>query len=185
MLPLTPGSHDRPGNEKGQESRDTWPGQCAHRVRVSQPQRERGQREGRTTDPGRSPSAPASFINTGGGDVESWGTAALAVNTWTHLAFVASGTQMQLYANGSLVGTVTTNIPLPRAYIGVGYVNSGARRAILDPDVVILRAVAESLQIGDDALAFFELALIHKLSASNFRVTGRCRRAVAFQSMCR
>src|SRR5204862_7743450 len=34
------------------------------------------------TDPGRSPSAPASFINTGGADVESWGTAALAVNTW-------------------------------------------------------------------------------------------------------
>ncbi len=48
-------------------------------------------------------------------------------NTWTHLAFVASGTQMQLYANGSLVGTITTNIPLPRAYIGVGYANSSAK----------------------------------------------------------
>ncbi|SRR6266705_3563344 len=48
-------------------------------------------------------------------------------STWTHLAFVASGTQMQLYANGALVGTLTTNIPLPRAYIGAGYVNSGAR----------------------------------------------------------
>jgi GH25 family lysozyme M1 (1,4-beta-N-acetylmuramidase) len=48
-------------------------------------------------------------------------------NTWTHLAFIASGTQMQLYANGSLVGTISTNIPLPRAYIGAGYVNSSAR----------------------------------------------------------
>jgi GH25 family lysozyme M1 (1,4-beta-N-acetylmuramidase) len=48
-------------------------------------------------------------------------------NTWTHLAFVASGTQMQLYANGSLVGTITTNIPCPRAYIGTGYVSSGSR----------------------------------------------------------
>lgn len=48
-------------------------------------------------------------------------------NAWTHLAFVASGTQMQLYANGSLVGTITTNIPLPRGYIGVGYANSSAK----------------------------------------------------------
>jgi len=46
------------------------------------------------------------------------------LNTWTHLAFVASGTQMQLYANGALVGTIATNIPLPRAYFGAGYVNS-------------------------------------------------------------
>ena len=46
------------------------------------------------------------------------------LNTWTHLAFVASGTQMQLYANGSLVAALTTNVPLPRAYFGAGYVNS-------------------------------------------------------------
>jgi len=46
------------------------------------------------------------------------------LNTWTHLAFVASGTQMQLYANGALVGTIATNVPLPRAYFGAGYVNS-------------------------------------------------------------
>jgi GH25 family lysozyme M1 (1,4-beta-N-acetylmuramidase) len=45
-------------------------------------------------------------------------------NIWTHLVFVASGTQMQLYANGSLAGTVATNMPLPRAYFGMGYVNS-------------------------------------------------------------
>jgi hypothetical protein len=42
-------------------------------------------------------------------------------NSWTHLAFVASGTQTFLYANGSLVSTVSTNIPLPRAYLGAGY----------------------------------------------------------------
>jgi GH25 family lysozyme M1 (1,4-beta-N-acetylmuramidase) len=47
------------------------------------------------------------------------------LNTWTHLAFVASGTQMQLYANGALVSTLSTNIPLPRAYIGAGYLASG------------------------------------------------------------
>ena len=48
-------------------------------------------------------------------------------NTWTHLAFVASGAQMQLYANGALMGTIATNIPLPRAYIGVGYVSSSSK----------------------------------------------------------
>jgi len=45
-------------------------------------------------------------------------------NTWTHLVFVASGNQMQLYANGSLAGTIATNMPLPRAYFGMGYVSS-------------------------------------------------------------
>jgi hypothetical protein len=34
---------------------------------------------------------------------------------------------MQLYANGALVGTIATNIPLPRAYIGVGYVSSSSK----------------------------------------------------------
>jgi hypothetical protein len=45
-------------------------------------------------------------------------------NIWTHLVFVANGNQMQLYANGALAGTIATNIPLPRAYFGAGYVNS-------------------------------------------------------------
>jgi hypothetical protein len=49
---------------------------------------------------------------------------AVPLNTWTHLVFVASGNQMQLYANGALAGTIATNIPLPRAYFGAGYVNS-------------------------------------------------------------
>jgi hypothetical protein len=48
-------------------------------------------------------------------------------NTWTHLAFVANGTQTQLYANGVLVGTISASIPLPYAYIGAGYVNSNGR----------------------------------------------------------
>jgi GH25 family lysozyme M1 (1,4-beta-N-acetylmuramidase) len=52
---------------------------------------------------------------------------AVPQNSWTHLAFVASGTQMQLYANGSLAGTLATNIPLPRAYFGAGYVNSSGK----------------------------------------------------------
>jgi GH25 family lysozyme M1 (1,4-beta-N-acetylmuramidase) len=46
------------------------------------------------------------------------------LNAWTHLVFVASGNQMQLYANGALAGTIATNMPLPRAYFGMGYVSS-------------------------------------------------------------
>src|SRR5439155_23086522 len=38
------------------------------------------------TDPDRSPSAPAGFINTGGADKDSWGSAALTLNAWTYVA---------------------------------------------------------------------------------------------------
>ena len=40
-------------------------------------------------------------------------------NTWTHLAFVDNGSQVQLYANGVSQGTLPLNFPLPRAYIGL------------------------------------------------------------------
>ena len=44
---------------------------------------------------------------------------AAKANTWTHLAFVDDGTQIQLYGNGAYVSALTLNFPLPRAYIGV------------------------------------------------------------------
>jgi hypothetical protein len=43
---------------------------------------------------------------------------------WVHLAFVNNGSQTLLYANGMLQGG-TNSVPLPRAYIGAGYVSSG------------------------------------------------------------
>jgi len=55
------------------------------------------------TDPYHSPSAPAAFINTGGGDRDSWGGAALPLNAWTHLAATYDGTNLRLYVNGTLV----------------------------------------------------------------------------------
>jgi hypothetical protein len=76
-------------------------------------------------------------------------------NTWTHLAFVASGTQMQLYANGALVGTLTTNIPLPRAYMGAGYVNSNGH--IVD---YMLGSLDEIL-LFNRALSVSEINAIH------------------------
>lgn len=46
-------------------------------------------------------------------------------NTWTHLAFVDNGSQVQLYANGVSEGTIAFNFPLPRALFGVdSFVNA-------------------------------------------------------------
>ena len=50
-------------------------------------------------------------IRPGGGGIvggsygEAFGTAALAVNTWTHLAFTYDGSNLRLYVNGALVAT--------------------------------------------------------------------------------
>ncbi|HWF18464.1 MAG TPA: LamG-like jellyroll fold domain-containing protein, partial [Verrucomicrobiae bacterium] len=50
--------------------------------------------------------------------VFSYGTPS---NTWAHLAFVASGTNVSLYANGAYQSSITTNnFPLPRGFIGTG-----------------------------------------------------------------
>ncbi|HWX19178.1 MAG TPA: GH25 family lysozyme [Candidatus Binatia bacterium] len=46
--------------------------------------------------------------------------------TWVHLAFVGTGSQTLLYANGVLQGA-TNSVPLPRGYIGANYVTSGSR----------------------------------------------------------
>ncbi len=40
-------------------------------------------------------------------------------STWTHLAFVDNGSQVQLYANGVSEGTLPISFPLPRSLIGV------------------------------------------------------------------
>jgi len=81
-------------------------------------------------------------------------------NAWTHLAFVASGTQMQLYANGALVGTLSTNIPLPRAYFGAGFVNSNGK--IVD---YMLGSVDEILLFGR-ALSSTEINSIYNTGSA-------------------
>lgn len=49
-------------------------------------------------------------------------------NTWVHLAFVATSSSVTLYANGVSKGSITTNgMPLPRKYVGAGYVTSSAK----------------------------------------------------------
>jgi hypothetical protein len=64
-------------------------------------------------------SRPAAYVNTGSVDREAKGTAALATNTWAHLAMTFDGTNLRVYVNGALVRTaaftgniVTSNSPL-------------------------------------------------------------------------
>jgi hypothetical protein len=57
------------------------------------------------TDPNHNPSAPAVFVNTGAGDRDSWGGAALALDTWTHVAGTFDGQSLRVYVNGTLIRT--------------------------------------------------------------------------------
>ena len=80
--------------------------------------------------------------------------------TWTHLAYVASGTQMQLYANGSLIGTITTNCPCPRGWIGASYVTSSAR--IVD----YMKGALDEVQIFNRALSSTEIGSIYSAGSA-------------------
>ena len=50
-------------------------------------------------------SRPAGGAIIGGNNGEAFGTPALAVNTWTHLAATYDGSALRLYVNGNLTGT--------------------------------------------------------------------------------
>jgi hypothetical protein len=63
-------------------------------------------------------SRPAGYLNTNG-DVGLDGTAAVPLNTWTHLALTSDGTEMRMFVNGvqvssaGITGTITaTSGPL-------------------------------------------------------------------------
>jgi GH25 family lysozyme M1 (1,4-beta-N-acetylmuramidase) len=49
------------------------------------------------------------------------------IGTWVHLAFVCTTNGTSLYVNGAFQASMTNTIPLPRAYIGAGYVPSSAK----------------------------------------------------------
>jgi hypothetical protein len=69
--------------------------------------------------------------------------------TWVHLAFVGTGTGTALYTNGVFQGTLAINIPLPRAYLGAGYVSLHSKvidfmLGSLDEVVFFDRALSET-----------------------------------------
>ncbi len=84
------------------------------------------------------------------------------LNTWTHLVFVASGNQMQLYANGTLAGTIATNMPLPRAYFGVGYVASNGNL------VDYLSASIDETMLFNRALSAAEVSSLYSAGLTGF-----------------
>ena len=47
-------------------------------------------------------------------------------NTWTHLAFVDNGSQVELFANGVSQGTLALSFSLPRAYLGLDSFSSSS-----------------------------------------------------------
>lgn len=49
------------------------------------------------------------------------------IGSWVHLAFVGTSTGTSLYVNGAFKASMTTSIPLPRAYIGAAYITSSAK----------------------------------------------------------
>jgi hypothetical protein len=54
----------------------------------------------------------------------TFGGYSVPASTWTHLAFVGTSAGTSLFTNGTLQSTITNTFPLPRAYIGAGYIAS-------------------------------------------------------------
>ncbi len=79
---------------------------------------------------------------------------------WTHLAFVVNSTGTSLYVNGALRSTLTNALPLPRGYIGAGWVASSARF------VDYMAGSLDELLLFNRALAGSEVQAIYATGAS-------------------
>ena len=55
---------------------------------------------------------PTGQVNIGG-EVGATGSAALALNAWSHLAVTYDNTALRLYVNGTLVATTAVSGPIP------------------------------------------------------------------------
>jgi hypothetical protein len=86
------------------------------------------------------------------------------VNTWVHLAMVGTASQTLLYANGVLQGSLATNVPLPRKFLGVGYVASSSRF------VDSLLGSLDEIMIFNRALSVGEIGSIYSAGSA-----GLCR----------
>lgn len=89
-------------------------------------------------------------------------------NTWTHLAFVDNGSQVQLYANGVSQGTLPLNFSLPRAYLGLDSFSEGdaigadASRKFTD----YLLGNLDEVQMFNRALSISEISAIYSAGSA-------------------
>ncbi len=82
------------------------------------------------------------------------------INTWVHLTFLGTTTNTILYVNGVQQGTVAASIPLPRTYIGVGFVSSSGK--FID----YLRGALDEIQVFNRALSPSEINSIYSAGSA-------------------
>ena len=97
---------------------------------------------------------PATFLRVGSSDVGRTGTAALPLNTWTHVAATYDATTLKLYVNGVLVssGAIAGNMILPSnnpLRIG-GNLAWGEYFAGMIDEVRVYSRVLTAAEIGSD-----------------------------------
>jgi hypothetical protein len=81
-------------------------------------------------------------------------------NTWVHLAWVATGTNTQLYVNGALQDTVGASIPLPLGQVGSDITGRYVNR---------LKGLVDELSVYNRALSQSDLQAIYAAGAA-----GKC-----------
>jgi GH25 family lysozyme M1 (1,4-beta-N-acetylmuramidase) len=87
---------------------------------------------------------------------------AAPTNTWVHLAFVGTTSNVTLYANGLSQGSINTNnMFLPRAYIGAGYSTSAAS------NTNFMLGSLDDLMIFSRALSSAEISSIHNAGSAS------------------
>ena len=100
---------------------------------------------------------PAGYVNIGGADRAAEGSAALALNTWSHLALTFDGTNLRLYVNGALVTTraFTGNITASTQALRIGgnAVWGEWFAGLLDDVRIYNRALTQAEIQGDMGLA--------------------------------
>lgn len=80
---------------------------------------------------------------------------ATPLNTWTHLVLVGTSTGTSLYANGTLVSSLTNSMPLPRSYFGADYLNSTG--TVLD----YMLGTVDEIVIFNRALSTTEISTLY------------------------
>jgi GH25 family lysozyme M1 (1,4-beta-N-acetylmuramidase) len=89
------------------------------------------------------------------------------IGTWVHLAFVGTSAGTSLYVNGTLQGSLTNSIPLPRAYIGAGYVTSSSKY------IDFLSGSLDEIMLFNQALSGAQISSIYSAGSSGLVRAGQ------------